>query len=212
MIRLLVNNEAREVDSALKTWGELLARVEADLARQGRLVTAARLDGVDEPSFRAPEHTERALDSLAVVELEVSTPSALVVESLREALDGLNGLRTFTLLTAGQFRGTKIAAANQSLADLSQGLRVFVSLVEALVGAMGVGLEDVVWDGRPISGLLDDIGAPIGALADSQIANDWVTVADILEFDLEPALGQSEPFFRAFADLAMRVAEQPRAH
>jgi hypothetical protein len=40
-----------------------------------------------------------------------------------------------------------------------------------------------------------------------------VTVADILEFDLEPALGQSEPFFRTFADLAMRAAErQPRTH
>jgi hypothetical protein len=210
MIRLLVNNETRTVDTALKTWGELLAWVDAGCATSGQLVTAARLDGVDEPSFRDPQHAPRALAELAVVELDVSTPSDLVVESLREALDGLNGLRRFTLHTAGQFRGTQIAAANQSLADLSQGLRTFVNLVEALVAAMGVGLDDLVWDGRPIATLLGEIGTPIAALAESQMASDWVTVADVLEFDLEPALGQSEPFFRAFADLGVRVAE--RAH
>lgn len=208
MFRLLVNNETRSVDSALKTWGELLAWADASCANTGQVVTAARLDGVDEPSFRHPQQADRALEGLAVVELDASTPSDLVVESLNEALDGLNGLRRFTLHTAGQFRGTGISAANQSLADLSQGLRTFVSLVEALVSAMGVGLEDFVWEGRPVAALLEDIGTPIAALAEAQIASDWVTVADVLEFDLEPALAQSEPFFRSFADLAVRVAER----
>lgn len=207
MIRLLVNNEARTVDTALKTWGELLASVDAGCVSDGQVVTAARIDGVDEPSFRDPQHASRLLADLAVVELDVSRPSDLIVESLREALDGLNGLRRFTLHTAGQFRGTQIAVANKSLADLSQGLRTFVNLVEVLVAAMGVGLDDIVWDGRPISAMLDQIGTPIAALAESQMASDWVTVADVLEFDLEPALGQSEPFFRAFADIAVRAAE-----
>lgn len=208
MFRLVVNNETRSVDTALKTWGELLAWADAGCAKAGQVVTAARLDGVDEPSFRDAGQADRTLDGLAVVELDSAAPSDLVVESLNEALDGLNGLRRFTLHTAGQFRGTGITAANQSLADLSQGLRTFVSLVETLVSAMGVGLDEFVWEGRPVAALLDDIGTPIAALADAQISSDWVTVADVLEFDLEPALAQSEPFFRAFADLAVRVAER----
>jgi len=208
MFRLLINDETRAVDSALKTWGELLTWADAACAGTGQVVTAARLDGVDEPSFRDPQQSKRPLDGLAVIELDATTPSDLVVESLTEALDGLNGLRRFTLHTAGQFRGTGVTAANQSLADLSQGLRTFVSLVEALVAAMGVGLDEFVLEGRPVVALLDDIGTPIAALAEAQIASDWVTVADVLEFDLEPALAQSESFFRAFADLAVRVAER----
>jgi hypothetical protein len=205
MTRLLVNNEPREMEAGLKTWGDLLAWVDGRSAAEGHLVTAARLDGVDEPSFREPLHLARALDDLAVIEVEVSTPAALVNESLCEALDGLTSLRHYAVNVGQRFRGADMAYANRGLSELSQGLQTFVGLVEALGGALGVRLEALEFDGRPTSELLDDLGRPLVSLADAQSAQDWITVADILEFDVEPALGQCEPFFRALADLAAKV-------
>jgi hypothetical protein len=207
MTRVVVNNEPHVVDATLKTWGDLLAWVDERSARQGRLVTAARLDGVDEPSFREPDHVARALSSVAVVEIDTDTPAALVLASLDEALDGLQSLRTFAVVAAGRFRGTDIASANQGLADLSQGLRTFVSLVAALSGALGVNFEALEWQGRQVSTLLEEIGLPLAVLSEAQGAEDWVTVADVLEFDLEPALEQSEPFFRALAEFAAKAGE-----
>jgi hypothetical protein len=208
MTRLVVNNETRSVDATLKTWGELLASVDQGCAVQGQLVTAARIDGVDEPSFRDPEYAGRPLADLAVVEVEVSTPADLVTESLREALDGLNSLRQFTVVTSQRFRGEDIPFANQGMAELTIGLRTLVGLMEALSAAIGVRLEALEWKGVPLASLLDEIGKPLEDLAGAQASEDWVTVADILEFDLEPALAQCEPFFHALADLASRAASR----
>jgi hypothetical protein len=208
MTRLVVNNETRSVDAALKTWGELLDWVDQGCAVEGQLVTAARIDGVDEPSFRDPEHSSRRLADLAVVEVEVSTPADLVTDSLREALDGLNSLRRFTVVTSQRFRGEDIPFANQGMAELTIGLRTLVGLIEALGSAIGVRLEALEWKAVPLTSLLDEIGKPLEDLAVSQASEDWVTVADILEFDLEPALARCEPFFHALADLASRAANR----
>jgi serine/threonine protein kinase len=54
-----------------------------------------------------------------------------------------------------------------------------------------------------------DLSQGVTPLAEAQRACDWVTVADILEFDLEPALAQCEPFFRALAEVAKRAGHRP---
>jgi hypothetical protein len=210
MPRVLVNNEPQDIHEGLKTWGQLLAWVDHQVAAGGQLVTAARLDGVDEPSFRDPTQAVRSLSDWAVVEVDVATPASLVTESLQEALDGLASLRQYAVTVAHRFRGTDLGLANRGLGELSQGLQTLVGLIEALGGAIGVGLEQFEWQGRPTSMLLQELGQPLTPLAEAQRASDWVTVADILEFDLEPALAQCEPFFRALADMAKQAGQ--RAH
>jgi hypothetical protein len=209
MTRVLVNNEPQNVDTGLKTWGELLAWVDGRWAGEGQLVTAARLDGVDEPSFRDPAQSARALSEWAVVEVEVATPASLVSESLQEALDGLRSLRQYAVAVGHRFRGTDMALANRGLGELSQGLQTLVGLIDALGSAIGVRLDALEWEGRSTSALLDDLGETLGNLGAAQAAEDWVTVADILEFDLEPALAQCEPFFRALSELAQQAGQRP---
>lgn len=209
MPRVLVNNEPQDVDEGLKTWGELLAWVDHRVAAGGQLVTAARLDGVDEPSFRDPGHAIRSLSDWAVVEVDVATPASLVTDSLQEALDGLASLRQYTVTVAQRFRGTDLGLANRGLSELSQGLQTLIGLIEALGTAIGVGVDRFDWEGRPAGGLLSSLAEPLTPLAEAQRACDWVTVADILEFDLEPALAQCEPFFRALAEVAKPAGHRP---
>jgi hypothetical protein len=208
MPRVLVNNEPQDLDAGLKTWGELLAWVDHRVAAGGQLVTGARLDGVDEPSFRDPSHAVRSLNDWAVVEVDVATPASLVTESLQEALDGLASLRQYTVMVAQRFRGTDLGLANRGLGELSQGLQTLIGLIEALGSAIGVGIEQFEWEGRPALGLLQSLAEPLTPLAEAQLASDWVTVADILEFDLEPALAQCEPFFRALAEVARQAGQR----
>jgi hypothetical protein len=205
MTRVLVNSQPRQIESGLKTWGDLLAWADRTSAEAGEVVTAVRLDGVDEPSFRDLALAGRGLDALAVVEMDVTTPAALVAASLDDAVSGLAGLRRHTVDVASRFRGTRIAFANEGLAHLTQGLGTLVSLVEALGGAMGVPLEGLEFEKRPAHELIEALGAPLAALGDAQAHEDWVTVADVLEFDLEPALGRCEPFFTALAHVARQA-------
>jgi hypothetical protein len=197
MARILINNEATTVENGLNTWGKLLDWADRASAGRGLLVTAARLDGVDEPSFREAAFAITPLNKVATIEFDAIEPAALVAASVNEARDGLAGLRKHTLEVARRFRGTRVANANQGLAELTQGLGTLVALIDTLGGALGIRIEALAANGRPIVALIDDLGQPLVAVGEAQAQEDWVTVADILEFDLEPALGHCEPLFDA---------------
>jgi hypothetical protein len=205
MARVLVNNEATPVETGLKTWGELLSWADRTSAGRGQLVTAVRLDGVDEPSFRDETLASRPIEALATVEFDAASPADLVTESLDEGRAGLNGLRDHALEVARRFRGTRVGYANQGLAEFTQGLATLVSLVETLGEALGLPIETLAVDDTPVAALIDAMGEPLHALGQAQAQEDWVTVADILEFDLEPALARCEPFFDAVGTLSRQA-------
>jgi hypothetical protein len=202
MARLLVNDEPQTAGNAHETWGDLLAWVDRYSADRGLLVTAVRLDGVDEPSFRERGLSDRTLAAVGVIEIDVATPASLVAESLDEALSGVAGLRTHALDVARRFRDSQLAFANTGLAELTQGLGTLVTLVDAVSGAMGIAIDRVTLDGRAAFSVIDDLGQPLVALTEAQTQRDWVTMADILEFDLEPAISRVAPLFAALAAVA----------
>ena len=72
---------------------------------------------------------------------------------------------------------------------------------------MGIELQTLALDGRPVMALLENLATPLVALSEAQINEDWITVADVLEFDLEPALSRCEPLFEALAVLARRAQD-----
>jgi len=205
MARVLVNNETTAVENSLKTLGELLDWADRASAGRGQLVTAVRLDGVDEPSFRDETQAGRPLETVATVEFDAIEPAALVAQSVEDAREGLAGLRQHTLDVARRFRGTRVANANQGLAELTQGLGTLVSLVDTLGGALGISLETLTANGRPVVAVIDDLAQPLVAIGQAQAQEDWVTVADILEFDLEPALACCESLFDALSTLTRQA-------
>ena len=205
MARVLVNNETTTVENSLKTLGELLDWADRASAGRGQLVTAVRLDGVDEPSFRDETQAGRPLETVATVEFDAVEPAALVAQSVEDAREGLAGLRQHTLDVARRFRGTRVANANQGLAELTQGLGTLVSLVDTLGGALGISLETLTANGRPVVAVIDDLAQPLVAIGQAQAQEDWITVADILEFDLEPALACCESLFDALSTLTRQA-------
>ena len=201
MARVLVNNEATSVENGLKTLGELLDWADRSSAGRGQLVTAVRLDGVDEPSFRDEILAGTPLDAVATVEFDAVEPAALVAESVAEAREGLAGLRpTRSWSLAGSaapgsptptrvWRNSRRAWARWSPSSTRLG------------GALGISLEKLQANDRPVVALIDDLAQPLVAIGQAQAQEDWVTVADILEFDLEPALAGCEPLFDALSTL-----------
>lgn len=205
MPRLLVNDEVQILGNAHETWEELLAWADRFSAERGLLVTAIRLDGVDRPSFRKVALSDRRLRAAAVIEIEASTPASLLTESLNEALSGVAGLRTHARDVACHFRDSRLASASTGLAELTQGLGTLVTLVDAVSAAMGISIERVTLDGRAAVSLIEELEQPLAELTEAQKQRNWVAMADILEFDLEPAISGVAPLFTALAGVAQQA-------
>jgi hypothetical protein len=209
MGQLLVNDELHIVESAHETWAELLDWADGVSAGRGLLVTAVRVNGVDEPSFRRLARSNRALSAADVIEIGAAPPDSLVAESLVAALSGLAGLRAHALDVARRFRDTRVAVAHSGLAELTHGLGTLVTLVEAISRAMDVAGDEVTCQGRSAFGPVEDLGPPLEELADAEHRQEWTTIADILEVDLEPAISRVAPLLTALAARAEQAGPLP---
>ncbi len=188
MARIFVNDVAEGLDSTPKTWGELLSALDQRLGAQGHVVTAARFDGVDQPSFRDPVITAREVTAVERIEIDSTTPMSLVTSCLGDASGAIERLCESAVTLADLFRGHDLAAANRGLAELGENVRALVQLIDALRGPLGIDVDRLLWDGRPVPEHLSELGSLVQSIITAQESKDWLTVADIVEYDVEPAL------------------------
>ena len=188
MSDVFVDGARRALGNTPNTWGELLETLDADLGGRGVLLAAVRFDGVEEPAFREPSVTARALTTVQRVDVETATPDALLRQSLTEAAVALAQVADDVTRVSTLFRGNDLAAANQGLARLSGDLHTFAALVTTLRGPLGIAVERLTIDGVPPDEQMERLGAWLESLISAQSSQDWLTVADVLEYDIEPIL------------------------
>jgi hypothetical protein len=185
---ILINGRVDNTRNLLETWGDLLSSVDADLEAAGDIVTAVRLDGVDEPAFRDPALCLRPVSSFAAIEVETGSPALLARACLGDAALALADLSQAARDAATGFRCADIADARGTLEQLSIGLLAVLQIVSAASLALRREMEAATADGRSISSLSADLDRIIQELIAGQNEGDWLQVADILEYDLNPTL------------------------
>jgi hypothetical protein len=188
MARVIVDGLPRVLGPPTETWGDLLDLLDQELLTTGRIVTAARFDGVDVPAFREPAETARRIRDFAEVAVEAGTPAMLLERCLGEASEALDGLCQAALTVADAFRRPDVAAANAGLVDLAEGLQVLLSIIGAAGLALRVDLQQFSAEGLPVTARLGELTEYLEQAVSAQQAEDWVTVADILQYDIEASL------------------------
>jgi hypothetical protein len=197
MLRILVNGTEQTADFACQHWGELLEHLDRRVAGDGQVLTAIRFDGVDQPSFRDPACAHLSLSGLGVIEAECVRPRVLIDNSVNEAIVAARTLAAGAARIGGVFRGFDVSSANHDLVEVAQGLGTLVAIVQALSQTLGVGLGSVGCGDRTGSQMIADLTAQTDAIISAQQDEDWITVADVMEYDLAPALQQWPELFEA---------------
>ena len=190
MTRVVVNGTERAQVAEAKTWGEVLDTVDGDLRASGQVVTAIRFDGVEISTYREPTRLETPLVSLSLIEIDAVSTAGLLRQGLSEATGALETLSAAASRIGLGFRGHDIVTANRELVTLAQSLGTLVTLVGVVGQAMNVDFEKFEVSGERAKTLFDQTGDQIGALVQAQQDQDWVAVADTLEYDVSPMLGR----------------------
>ena len=200
MLQIFINDVPGQVDATRQTWGDLLVSLDEQVAGDGLLLTSARFDGVDEPSFRDPEVTARRLNQVRRLDVETATPAVFLRQCLRDAIGPLNQAAEATLSLSARYRTFDLAGCHDGLTALAAELRGLTSLV-AMLGVLQIDLGSFSTDGVAAADQLERFGAALDAVVTAQESEDWLTVADVLEYDLEPAI-------RRWVDLLTAIAEK----
>jgi hypothetical protein len=197
MPRVVLNDEEQSLGKMPEHWGELLTGLDRDADGRGEVLTAVRFDGVDEPTFRQPSLIERGLRNVKVIEVETATPNRLLDEALAQGAAAAGTLSAAAGRIGSAFRSTDLKLANQQMVELCSGTRSMMTILATTAAARGVTLEEMECDGRALSPQLEEMGAQLVSIVEAQSSQDWLTVADILEYDFQPALLAWQPVFEA---------------
>jgi hypothetical protein len=200
MLQIFINDVPGTLDGVPQTWGDLLLNLDERVAGQGQLLTAARFDGVEEPAFRDARVTARRLADIRRVDVETAAPASFLRQCLVEAIGPLHQAADATLALSGRYRTFDVAGCHEGLMALAGELRGLTSLV-AMLGVLQIDLDAFTAEGAAAADQLERFGAAIDAVVTAQESEDWLTVADVLEYDLEPAV-------RRWIDLLTAIANR----
>jgi hypothetical protein len=197
MPRILVNNVELPEEIARPRWGDTLDRLDRRCAVNGQVLTAVRFDGVERPSFRDRARAFDALDDVQVIDVEAASPQELLSATVDEAMTAAQTLALAAARVGAAFRGIDIRGASRELMELARSLGTLVAIAQALSQASAIGLDAV--DGPVESGaaMVDRLTRHADTLIAAQQREDWVAVADVVEYDLAPALRDWPALFEA---------------
>jgi hypothetical protein len=197
MPTVLVNGSAFAPEADAGSWGPLLDAVDRHVAPTGEIVAAVRFDGVDEPGFREEAILVRPLTSDLIVEIDTLTPAVLLDGVLDEGRASLPMLERAARELAQGFRGPRVETASHGLGQFAESLMNLLSLVVAAAQAAGNGLDTIQGAQGPVLPVVAALDGALQPLLEANGARDWITVADILEYDVAPLLSRFEGIFDA---------------
>jgi hypothetical protein len=184
MTTCTVNGRQFDIGPGCKTWGQLLSFLERDDGPRRAVVTAVRFEGVDQPSFREASDTD--LESTGGVEIETVTHRELFDSAVRAVLDGIDPLAAAARQTADAFRLHDLPRAHHGLVDFVETFRALTDLTAVLSHAEASGSAPV--SGVRNAGMLDRLRESLESLIAFESAQDWMSVADVLEYEIADAL------------------------
>ena len=196
MTTVLLNGTAFVPPTPVPSWGPLLDAVDSHVAPTGEIVAAVRFDGVDEPGFRDAAVLGLVLGHELIVEIDTLHPRELLARVLDEASAALPTLAASCAELASVLRGVQVESAVRGLGQLAQSLGNLVQLVAVSATARGLSLDTLQTADGPALPLLRALDTQLVPLLEAQRAGDWITVADVLEYDIAPLM----PRFDAVLD------------
>lgn len=188
---------------------QILQALEDPIGSRGHVVTAVRLDGVDEPAFGSPVVGERRLAESAVVEVDTDTPAALVLTCAGEALAALPAVQAGILDVSAAFRTGHVSDGNRLLAEVAESLGNLIALAAAISTAVGTTLDQVRVDdtnGAQLTARLDSL---VRDLSMAQSAGEWAGVADTLQWGVAPLVIVFEGLIAELCERARQSAGRP---
>jgi hypothetical protein len=194
-MQLEINGINLPVHPGLHTWQDLLQELESKHLGQGKMISSVRFDGSEVIQFREAECLTRPLQYLGEIQVQASSMEDMVKSAVVEAEGYLVTLQTSLVEVAEAFRHQLTNEANSKLSQVFEGIKMLAALLQgvelSLSGQFHQGPSSVAQ-------VLAEMGPTLESLIESQGQQDWILVADILEFELVANLSGFEQSLAAF--------------
>ncbi len=187
---ILLNNRKIDLDlSDVKNLSDLLKTISEKHLSSDEVITNVLLnnDPLDDESFLL--YKDKILSEINSLALTTSTdPTERASSLLREVANYMDNLSTGLRDVADVLRMGEIEKANSLLLQGIDGISSFMDLVGAIKTLAKSDLSDLILEDGSLGDLEGQLFKTLNDLKEGQESKDWVTVADLLEYELSPIM------------------------
>jgi hypothetical protein len=181
MPQLEINGVNLPVAPEIHSWDQLLSELESKHLGRGQVIASVYFDGDEVVQFRESEYLQRPMQSIGEVKIEAKPLQQMAREATQDVSRYLVSLQAALADIADAFRNQLLEQANTKLSEAFQGIKMLVSLLEgielSITGQYRTGTTQV-------EKAVEEMGPTLESLIDAQSQQDWILVADILEYEL----------------------------
>lgn len=187
MEKIMLNGSRLEIPGEFAALGDLLEQLKSHVAEDS-IITHVFLD--DQDVFEQAEESMRVLSLSTVNTVRVVTAplNRQILDNIAELLNFLKELRPVLRQASRELRFGAVAEASTKLADCFTGLDTAVRNIEQLVPvlpALNVGMSET-----ELASFSKNENDLLGELVKDFTSKDWLSVADRIEFQLDPLMGR----------------------
>jgi len=183
-MKLLVNGKEETVSYMGETLGDLLLHIEKDGVPQGNVVRSIKIDG-EESSPDSPAAQKTPLSEIATLEVEISTLSDMINKNVENADAYLIRLIPGIEKSVELFRMGNEQEANKFFINIIDGIDWLSQVLDMILTAKAIS-PDTVFDGKSIQDRRASLMDLTQQMVDANKNQDWVLLADILEYEILP--------------------------
>jgi len=182
-----------------KSFGEIMERLSASMSKQGKVITSIIMNNLQLTEGRQYDYREFPAGQIDSIELKTAEPVRLALEALDSSREHVDMLKQLCGQAAELFRRGDDFEANEQYSRLVEGLRWMVKGLSAMAGMLGMDENQPLASGKSLRYYQDEVLTPVfDGMYSSQQRDDYVELADRLEYELIPAMGQVEQLLEAF--------------
>jgi hypothetical protein len=195
MAQLELNGINFPISPSFNTWQDLLDDLETHRISKGKAISTVCFDGVEVPNFKKSEILIRALNTIGQIKIDIVNMQDIIQQAIRDVEGFKITIESSMIDIAEIFRRQQINKANPKLSELFQALKMFISLLKGLeLSLQGQEAQAAV---DSVDNQVVELEPVVQAVIDAQNQNDWILLADIVEFELLAAISGFEKTIQA---------------
>ncbi|MBT7271529.1 MAG: hypothetical protein HN885_00875 [Nitrospina sp.] len=183
-MKLLVNGKEETISFVGETLGDLLSHIEKVGVAQGNVVRSIKIDG-QESSPDSSEAQRTQISEIATLEVEISTLADMINKNIENADAYLIRLIPGIEKSVELFRIGNEQEANKFFVKIVDGIDWFSQVLDIILTAKEISPE-TVFEGKSIQDRRTSLVGLTQQMVDANKNQDWVLLADLLEYEILP--------------------------
>lgn len=192
-MKLLINGAEQSLDlPGTSTFQDVMQVVNHAAVGPGKSVTRVSLNGQDITGTDWQAYSPLTLEQIEQIEIETGSLTELARETLVSLEEFMSDLLRELNRVAEMFRSGEDVCAAELYSQSLDGIQVINYAASKVLENLGIDTSGITHNGKSISEIFSELDNIISDMMHSQEQNDWILLADLIEYELIPHIADRQ--------------------